>query len=1075
MPFILRRIPSVQELQSQDQRRARYADVMRQCLVAPRVPITQIGERAGSGKLTLNKSGANGTRIWQVPWFMHPRFCDHLLGRVAPRPGGMPQLHRPDVFSPCYPWLYCQEVSVEGEDLLGVDMSLRAFYRRAIVTAKYMPMEQGNSIHINSQMLTIPGSQFIFVGLNPGRPLGATQTFTMTTQGGPPTGGTFRLVLSPTSSSLPGAPTPVPVYTPPIRWNATAGQITHAIRTALGLQPGTFFDTAVTNGPAGGPWTLGFISNTGYVISAQTVTADGFTGGLTYDSNILRLRKSTEYDDTDYRYGGPPAVRFDSISRGSNAYTFALEYVRRPRGTFKLRFTFADGTKRDSAVMNTETLHGFALVSALEPIVRGITSRPTPTGGLASTASDRNYCFWYTQPFVNGVLRDSSGDTGDGPPFLASATDPRHNLRMYVSIHNISKAITDVEIADSSINPTPPTIRITSTDPFLADRLDQNIAKTVAMGEITYQRHQILAFHLGFFLQAVGSVNMFTFLGFPPWTLLLTGIEAKQTRLPNGAPAFDITFKLAFNPYTHQALFRPSKMRWEFVRGILQVRIPNNRAVPPAPFDRESGRSGVDPIAMRSAWDVPRDPPREITTGIDPRTGRPITPTDRPGVGPVVPGGGGGGPVVGGGGGGGPGVFGVSPSGGNPWIGLTMRSKKLRAAPPGPEKFGDEGDDQREIDEPDSVEEGPSIEEEALEQMDEDVESWDEADDESGYGEEEAEEVASEIELLLEEMGADLDGKDITTDAESDADDLSMGDTGDAGAGVGGGGYDGEDLYNAFQNNTMFPPGENPLENPAPIPGDGTADPAQYKEDVKLKQWVEQAGRLGDFIKESVGAEDGQMPNDQAAAASGIAYDIEQARQNGADWVDALTTGEDTSSDTGGGDGGESSDDDTGTDETDDGSETTDGGTDGGTDDNLSAQMARMAARRSEKAAEREATKLVRETAAMGAFAGDPGRAFACVINDIKMGIRKSKRTCEVFGIPYDDKKGGPDVEKMEKMGMSVSTGLFTAISSTLGGTGRPSPEAMRVGAAGSVEQMRIFDLGFIYPIADWTPIVWMQ
>jgi hypothetical protein len=218
-------------------------------------PVTQIGERQGSGKLTLNKGGASGTRIWQVPWFLYPTFCDHLLGRVAPNPSGMPQLHRPDVFSPCYPWLYCQEVSVEGEDLLGVDMALRAFYRRAIITAKYMPMEQGNSIHINSQMLSIPGTQFIFVGPNPSARLGATQTFTMVMDG-VPTGGTFRIILSPSSSSLPGAPLPVTVFTPPIPYNASPGMITHAMRVAMGLQPGTAFDTVVTNGAVGGPWTV---------------------------------------------------------------------------------------------------------------------------------------------------------------------------------------------------------------------------------------------------------------------------------------------------------------------------------------------------------------------------------------------------------------------------------------------------------------------------------------------------------------------------------------------------------------------------------------------------------------------------------------------------------------------------------------------------------------------------------------------------------------------------------------------------------------------------------------------------
>ncbi len=245
------------------------------CLRNPRTPMAQMGERAGSGKISLSKGGQSGTRVFVVPWYLYPVYLDRLLGRVSPNPNGFPQLFRPDVFSPEYPWLYCQEASVEGEDLLGVDGALRAFYRRAVITAKYMPMEQGNSVHINSQMLTIPGSRFVFVGQNPAAVFGAKQTVTVRIKGSP-IGGSFKLRLA--SLGAVGGQDVPPVTTGPIPYDATAADVTAHIRQVLGLKPGNQLDTVSVEGVAGGPWTIQFVSNVGYDVVGLAAPEGNFAG-----------------------------------------------------------------------------------------------------------------------------------------------------------------------------------------------------------------------------------------------------------------------------------------------------------------------------------------------------------------------------------------------------------------------------------------------------------------------------------------------------------------------------------------------------------------------------------------------------------------------------------------------------------------------------------------------------------------------------------------------------------------------------------------------------------------------------
>ncbi len=588
------------------------------CVRGPNIPFTGISERHGSGKVNMGKGGQNGTRIWQCPWFLYPKFCDFLLGRVAANPFGFPQIFRPKVFSLQYPWLYCNEVDVEGEDLLGIDYYLRAFYRRAIVTAKYQPLEMGNSLHINAQMLTIPGTQYAFVGTNPLNAIGAIQTVALSMQG-PPAGGTFTLVLTGTATGG----IPVTYTTEGIKTQATGNDIAAAVRKAMGITPNQ--NVVGCGGSAGGPWTMKLVSNTGYDVKVQTDTS-GASTGLTFDASTIQPHT---FDDTDLFLtdaGTGKATRIDQYKGNNpnpgeigtkNFVIYSFELLGRPAGTFCLEATLDDGTKRRTPVMTAKTFHPDELYKAMKPIVAGIVDRES-LGSKDSTAAEYIVASWVSSPYVNGALQDSDPVA---TPYATHATDTKIPVRFYVRFWGTTKKITSLAIADLTTSGGKPYVKVEASDPNIADRLDSPVGKLVPMGEFTFQRQQVLSVYLPFLMNACGCVNMFTFAGFPPWTLMLSGMDAKQTRLPNGTPAWDMTFKFAFNPYTHQALFRPATMRWEFVRGILQTKLPNNVAMPPAPLRPDNQRASVSDAASRSAW-VDPSAPRTIPSSIDPKSGK---------------------------------------------------------------------------------------------------------------------------------------------------------------------------------------------------------------------------------------------------------------------------------------------------------------------------------------------------------------------------------------------------------------------------------------------------------------------
>jgi hypothetical protein len=176
--------------------------------------------------------------------------------------------------------------------------------------------------------------------------------------------------------------------------------------------------------------------------------------------------------------------------------------------------------------------------------------------------------------------------------------------------------------------------------------------------------------------------------------------------------------------------------------------------------------------------------------------------------------------------------------------------------------------------------------------------------------------------------------------------------------------------------------------------------------------WESQSNVLGDMIAKSIGCGEGSANDDQRAAASGIEEDIEQGRLDGAPWIESLTA-------------------------------VTITGTEGGTG-NLEFDLA-----------------LARNAHECGAKLAPATRAF--------LGLPPE---------PEDVATGGPlcgTPPGAAGANLGAAPGaLVVAPAGGAVGANDPS-KAANVGGANSVQLMKVYDLGLIYPICDHTPILWMQ
>jgi hypothetical protein len=583
-----------------------------------------IAEDLGSGKLTFSKGGTTGTRVFFVPWIVHPYHVDRMLGLVTPDGSGPPTVGRPEVFSPQYPWLYCQEASVEGESPIGVDRAGKIQYRVAKITAKYLPLESENQWHVNAQILGIPGTAYSFVGTDPGNEIDRATKATVTITRA--NGGTWRLQLRSQDGDT-------EAQTPAIDYDADAEDVAEAL-----LATNTISATDLrVGGPAGGPWTLSFNST----ITKPFLTADDSL--LTYSP--VDLKDGTPAGVTfsllgagpvDYTYAGdltgesdttfPAVPPYADDTGGSPGVWTALTVCGAYKGTFQLSVTVGDPedsttqttyTTADVSLdkLNIDSLRA-ALANALAPVaLLGAQEKAGGTAGNQVVVMQNGVHYNGSDHYK--FTRDKYLDFS-GAEFVTPVT-------FIVGLRSLTKSVISVAVTNSSLQALKP--EITASLSKFSNVVNEPIGKVVPNGEFSLQKHRVLALDAVYVMQVVGAVNMATFMGFPPWTLLLQGVEAKQNRLPNGTPAYDLTFKFGFNPYTWQALYRPGLGQWEFVRSNAVNTVPNNYALA-LPLNPLTGRADFNPDAVQAAAGNPPGAPRVIDVPLLPGLGGQVTAGD---------------------------------------------------------------------------------------------------------------------------------------------------------------------------------------------------------------------------------------------------------------------------------------------------------------------------------------------------------------------------------------------------------------------------------------------------------------
>lgn len=142
----------------------------------------RISERDGSGSISFTKNGTVAKRIFAVPYYDRTTgkyFSDFVQTLLGGGDDGLGGVTKPDSFGSGYvdaagrPFLYCQEVEVQGDTQDGYDSDNppRVVYKNAIITATYAPRYH-KTFSINGSVLTLPAKDdnaeplWLFTGEN---------------------------------------------------------------------------------------------------------------------------------------------------------------------------------------------------------------------------------------------------------------------------------------------------------------------------------------------------------------------------------------------------------------------------------------------------------------------------------------------------------------------------------------------------------------------------------------------------------------------------------------------------------------------------------------------------------------------------------------------------------------------------------------------------------------------------------------------------------------------------------------------------------------------------------------------
>lgn len=376
------------------------------------IPVTRVAERPGSGNITFSKGGVSGNRKWVSPWYFNDGrtyldFVQQLLGMTLAGPTGTPAVTYPDSFSPELPWLYCQEVSVAGEDLFGTDGWGRAAYRRAILDCKYVPYERGESFHLAAQMFTCKEGQLNWIG---------------------------------TFEPMPARPQII-------------------AEDQLAVMAAQLFNQ---------------------ITQLKQVLANAGNAG-----QGLFI---------------PPPLDQGGLQAG-DVQQFVID--QRQRRLIEQR------------------------IERLEAQLAGVKAKivKANAGNVPQNVQDG----------VNNLAT-----------YLVALTNWYNNQTALIT----SSGVPAAKFAQLNAGGNPVAVPV---------------GKVIPLGEYTLERHFVLQPNFGTWIAMMGCTNKSYFLGFPPWTLLFSGLDGKRALMPNGTRCWDITMKFLFNPNGHNFIYRAEKGRFEIV------------------------------------------------------------------------------------------------------------------------------------------------------------------------------------------------------------------------------------------------------------------------------------------------------------------------------------------------------------------------------------------------------------------------------------------------------------------------------------------------------------------------------
>lgn len=482
------------------------------------VPFPVISERPGSGTISFGKNGVSGSREWSVPWALgdgtnyYVSFIQQLLGMTIAGPSGVPAITYPDSFSQDFPWLFCQECDVKGEDQAGIDLWGRIQYRRAVVAAKYMPFDMGESFSLSAQALSIKENTYTFLG-----PF---------------------LTL-----------TPPPAYEEELPKYVTK-------RTEVKAFSADPFDPKLLIFPVD-----------------EEVLDDSIEPGTPSEAF---LKKYNEWLNVIRARLASPGIT-DDVFQGANACisVYLDGWPAYGTGVFHLSFDFPQAygsiTKGEHV---TSPIH---IDATLDDIKKAIIDADIPESAFTLTGvklADGAFGINF-RGALKGVVIDAPEVVDEVIGVTAEGAKPVHVI------------VTINELAMKG---------------EIGGTVEQPITKIIPMGEYSLERRQVLAPAFWKFITLLGTINAFFWLGFPPWTLMFSGMEGKRTVLPNGTRTWDLTFKFHFNPNTWNMIFRPKTGRWEVVAATGMSRQTFwciNQAAPDQPQDIFEGEDELHPWLYR--------------------------------------------------------------------------------------------------------------------------------------------------------------------------------------------------------------------------------------------------------------------------------------------------------------------------------------------------------------------------------------------------------------------------------------------------------------------------------------------